>query len=232
MRRWHWQRLGRGSGRAWWGRWRVEWDWFSRHCTTGISTKDMEPGITLELGFFFLVQLWITCEASWAQWIGRKAGDHEYGISLFRPDWSLTLSYGCDQFRNSRGGYKFWLLPDVIFGKPVYTKRSLGPAQIVKIPLPEGVYPAALELTECQWQRPRWPIPTVVRRAEIEIPKGGLPVPGKGENSWDQGDDAIFSSTFPADTVAGAIGHIVTDVLETRERYSHLGWRPAERVEP
>lgn len=55
-----------------------------------------------------------------------------------------------------------------------------------------------------------------------------VPVPGKGENDWDCGDDAIHGSTFAATTIPEAIGKMVGSAMRTRERYASLDWRPKE----
>lgn len=82
----------------------------------------------------------------------------------------------------------------------------------VAIVMPEGAYAATARLEQSRWrkylgpyrltrrsrrrlriplwlQRPRW-------RVSIDVP-AGLPVPGKGENSWDCGPDATYGVTYP-----------------------------------
>lgn len=56
---------------------------------------------------------------------------------------------------------------------------------------------------------------------QIDMEKG-IPFPGKGENSWDCGDDAYYG--FGADTIEGAISRIVEDVKKRRGK----NWRPSE----
>lgn len=58
---------------------------------------------------------------------------------------------------------------------------------------------------------------------EIDM-KDGIPFPGKGENSWDQGDDAYYG--FGGATIEGAIAHIVRDTIKARERHGGKNWRP------
>lgn len=120
-------------------------------------------------------------------------------------------------------------LRPLLFGPARYQRQVLEERDVL-IPLPERAYPATAVLTECTWthQRFGWPRRRVVR-AEIEIP-GGLPTPGKGENAWDCGDDAINSITTPADTIPQGIAHLVESVLTRRERYGGRHWAPPVTV--
>ena len=49
----------------------------------------------------------------------------------------------------------------------------------------------------------------------------GIPFPGKGENSWDCGDDAYFG--FGGVTIEGAVAHIIEEVKKRRGK----NWRPS-----
>lgn len=56
---------------------------------------------------------------------------------------------------------------------------------------------------------------------EIDMQQG-IPFPGKGENSWDCGDDAYFG--FGGDTIESAVTHIIKETVKRRGK----DWRPAE----
>ena len=71
-----------------------------------------------------------------------------------------------------------------------------------------------------------WNLTERVVRAEI-TPDTPIPHPGKGENSWDCGEDAIHSLTCQASTTHDAVGEIVKAVLRSRYRYGGLMWRSA-----
>lgn len=116
-----------------------------------------------------------------------------------------------DGWRNS-----WWNFKDAFLGKAKYSSEVVEKREVL-IPLPEGSYPAKVELSLDRWERPRWRT-EVVKRAHIDVEKG-LPFPGKGENSYDCGDDAIYGSTFPSETVEEAIGHMVASTLRNRWRY-------------
>lgn len=112
-----------------------------------------------------------------------------------------------------------------LFGKEHYSKRQLRTEQ-AEIPMPEASYPATLRWFESTWKRPRWP--WARRRVFVELtPETPIPIPGKGENSWDIGDDASMSMTCTARNGAEAVGTYVGSVLERRERHGGKHWRPA-----
>lgn len=111
---------------------------------------------------------------------------------------------------------------DFIFGKAVHSEKDIA-TYAVKIPLDGKQFPATIRMYESIWKRPR----AKTRRtkcADIKIddpPK----FPGKGENSWDLGDDAIYGMHTKADNVADAIGQYVKAVLHNRfRRGSRKGW--------
>lgn len=85
--------------------------------------------------------------------------------------------------------------------------------------MPEGSYRATVTIERDSWTRARW-FARRIERAHVDI-HDPIPTPGKGENSWDCGDDALHSSTFPCGTVPAAVGKIVGDVLAKR---GHSTW--------
>lgn len=90
----------------------------------------------------------------------------------------------------------------------------------VLIPLAEKNYLAHVKLTDDTWTRarwPRWPFTKQRFRCNVDIP-GGIPVPGKGENSYDCGDDATFGLSADARTPEEAVAQVVQSVMNTRRR--------------
>lgn len=66
---------------------------------------------------------------------------------------------------------------------------------------------------------------------EIEMLEGEqVPFPGKGENSWDCGEDATYSSSGPYKTIAEAVRSFEESTLKRRLRHGGPGWRPEARV--
>jgi len=116
-------------------------------------------------------------------------------------------------------------LLDLILGRWKYTERIVE-EQEVKIPMPEGTYPAKAKIFESTWKRPRW-FPRKMIRASIDIKDNQLiPFPGKGENSWDCGMDGLRGMTCSEKTIEAAIGAVVGSVLRSRRRHGGRGWEP------
>lgn len=91
----------------------------------------------------------------------------------------------------------------------------------VLIPMPEKAYPATAKLENWVWRRPRW-FAKRLKRVTIDVP-GGIPKAGKGENSWDCGDDATFGlTTGECNSIPDGVGHLVTIMLKDRVKYG--GW--------
>lgn len=123
------------------------------------------------------------------------------------------------RWRNGNFSPVNWLL-----GRRQYSTVELERRR-VRLSFPEGTYDAEIILTEDTRKRPRSPFVRRIKRAEIKV-ELGVPVPGKGENSWDCGEDAIYSLTTPAISVNEAIGKFVADVYRTRLRYGGSEWKP------
>lgn len=125
-----------------------------------------------------------------------------------------------------------WHPLDTLLGRRVsrIVEDEPEPCEIV---MPEASYPATAKRYTQAWTRPRWPRwPLTIRRTgvEVEIP-GGVPVPGKGENSWDCGEDAIFATGValaPDGDMRMACEKVAMDAMRTRQRYAALDWRPQE----
>lgn len=141
--------------------------------------------------------------------------------SLWWSLWHPTMEWSSRTPKWRHGSFSpaDWLL-----GKPVYTRRDLS-TEAVEVPMPERLYGATVQLYEATWRRPRWPFAVRNRLATIEVP-GGIPQPGKGENSWDCGEDATYSLSCEARTPAQAVGRMVATVLTSRRNYGGRNWRP------
>lgn len=55
-----------------------------------------------------------------------------------------------------------------------------------------------------------------------------IPVPGKGENSWDCGEDATYAFSCMADSVEDGIASLVRSILVRRRKYGGRNWRHIE----
>lgn len=138
-------------------------------------------------------------------------------------DWYCHLAVWQDENEWAESDWCWGgFLTDIVFGRATYSETPIE-TRDVTVPMPEASYPATATLKRATWSRPRW-IDQHVRRVELEIPTG-VPVPGKGENSHDCGDSAIYSLTTPARTIEDGIGAVVVAALKKRQRY---GWSEQE----
>lgn len=105
---------------------------------------------------------------------------------------------------------------DFFLGKSTYTEKFIA-QKLVPIPMPEErSYKANVTLYEAIWKRPRW-FAKKVKCANIEmLDNEQIPIPGKGENSYDCDDDTIFSMSVPAESIEEGVGKLVADVLRIR----------------
>lgn len=147
--------------------------------------------------------------------------DREVEISfhngaLWWSFWTDPMSWSSKTPRWRHGNFDF---ADFFLGRSKCEHRTIE-ARDVLVPMPEKAYPAKAELQEWTWKRPRWFAKTI-KRVQIDIP-GGVPIPGKGENSWDCGDDAIFGTTTAARSIAEGVGQLVGSAL--RDRVRRGGW--------
>lgn len=80
-------------------------------------------------------------------------------------------------------------------------------------------YKAHWKLDELSRTRQRWPWRygrSIASWIDVKEPPRFA---GKGENSWDCGDDAIYGMGSSERTCAGAVGEYIKAVLKNRERY-------------
>lgn len=247
----HWQNLNElpgdryGSilrhGRAWfhWGNdnnigW--SWNFWSHFChayTTvgGIGAEDtLAGGVALPpVAFWWSVELrnpptWLKRLQERMGYDGREVGVHIHNSTLWVKLWAPEHEWSADQPK-----WMDWNFNpiDFILGANRYTHQSLETVE-VEVPMPEGVYPAKVEVFESTWKRDRWPWPKRMVRTRIK-PAKPIPVPGKGENSWDCEDDAIWGQTSPASTPEAAVAALVASAMETRAKHGGPNWQPKGR---
>ena len=155
-------------------------------------------------------------------WDARKHLNKEIKLSIH--DWSIWWNLWTDSMGwksttpKWRNGY-FHIL-DFLLGKAEYSSKTVEERD-VEIPMPEKNYPAHIKLNEDTWKRPRW-VAKTIKRIDAKIPDG-IPHEGKGENSWDCGEDCCLGMFAPANSIAQGVGIIVGSVLHDRVKYG--GWK-------
>lgn len=158
---------------------------------------------------------------SWLYKKGINYKELEFNIG-FSDGLTVSLNLMADTMDWKRGQWKwYWNITDRMKGKVEVLKKVIEERDIL-IPMPEKSYNAHAVLADWTWKYQRW-FPMIVRRCEIDIPEG-LPHAGKGENSWDCGNDATFSMiTGEVRSMSEAVGQLVGDVLNTRVKNG--GWK-------
>lgn len=213
----------------------VEWDLFSRSFGLSLHVSDQalsDQAIIFGVRIPFLLSLWFSLER--AKWVRRLPGIRyvpggysrgERELSIHYSDGSIWWNLWVDPFAIARDwrDHSFHL-DCFFFGWPTYSE-SQRIATNTYLNMPEGKYPCVVELYTARWKRPRWPWPKTIQRANV-IVEGGVPIPGKGDNDWDMGDDFLYDSTFPAKTVIQALAEVEQSVARTRIKYASEGWTP------
>jgi len=249
--RWHfhWQNLNekRGGrlgsplrhGRAWLrifgGTLNWSWHLLGPFCGASVSATQAD-----DLGFKLHaavpgVAVWLTVSEfgpikSATRWLLRDARYEDRELSIGVHDWTVfwrvwrdPMSWSSNVPRWRQGGFR---ILDALLGRQRHSEREIS-RTAVKIALPEAQYDATVRLYESTWKRPRW---FALHRlgSEVEIAKG-IPVPGKGENSWDCDGDALFSQSGPHSTVEAAIASVIESVLRSRRRHGgSVEWQPEQ----
>jgi len=174
-----------------------------------------------------LFALWFHYEP--VKW--RVVRDRSYQIAFHNG--GMWVRCGTNRWGDWHKGQPWWMdwhfdPLDFLFGRQKHRERDLEAVETL-VPTPEGGVLATVRLFESTWERrrwPWWPLTRCLDRAEIEL-REPIPVPGKGENSWDCGEDAIYSLTCPARTVSEAVAAVVESYTRTRERHGGRDWKPA-----
>lgn len=252
----HWQNLnerqGRANGsgivngRAWWhlnegGKFPhgatigVQWV-FSRQLRVGVSVTRHHVGdehdFSGHIALFFFT-LYVHTERLMPRWWlapGPGYVSREYSLTFSGEEWRLHWAWRGDPMSWSRGD-PWWKngtrsLKDVLFGRMKYREGEPESHEITVV-MPEATYTGTCVMRADSWKRPLW-FRRVIRRAHIDMHEGqAIPTPGKGENSWDCGEDATHGMTCPAETVENAIAALRASVMRRRERYGGRNWKPA-----
>lgn len=209
----------------------IEFEW---HLTSRTACVKVDVGgiaaedeITFKLAFP-PVALYLTFRDPLFDSLVERCGGRATGVTFLSP---LHVNF---ELWNTIGGWcrgqpKWWSnsidFTDLLLGK---AETTITPLDIVDVgvPMPEGNYPAQVKIRHWSRSRPRWHWPIkqhIISSVEMKEP---IPVPGKGESSWNCDDGDVHSATFPVSTPAQAVAEMVKTCLRTRERYASLDWTP------
>jgi hypothetical protein len=213
---------------------KVNWRVFSRRIGFGLSLYfEIEDGneVTANVSIPWLATVYVTHTVP-RRWLERILPEHHFRHSIGHGD-VMEGSYHLDRrigvnaigdwfqwqfWAHPNGGYHglsnhpplpwyrqfsfFWY--GVLFGRSQYTEEVITEPHLVQIPMPEGCYPAWLRVVRRTWKRPR----SLFKRTRITHDIDcdvGVPFPGKGENSWDCGEDCLHAAGYAVDTDEQAV---------------------------
>jgi hypothetical protein len=146
-------------------------------------------------------------------------------VEFFWTDPGMTWGKNKNRFPAFRLSFDW---KSFLFGKQQYRLEQLVDWRDITIPMPEGTYPARYRIERRTWWRKRWLRKLIRVSADIDIP-GGVPVPGKEEDSWNCGEDAIMKMGCSECDEASVIAAVVKSALSTRARYETVNWTPREK---
>lgn len=156
--------------------------------------------------------------------------ERNIGVRFFND--TLWLSLWENPNESSRDDSWWWALsvnfPDLFLGCECRVSSEVIEQGTGVVSMPEGDYQADYSIKRSIYKRPRWRR-RVLETMVVDLPVP-IPVPGKGENSWDCGDDAIWSVAFNGanTSVEQAMNKVRDGALRDRERYGGKRWVPAE----
>lgn len=217
--------------------WALSRDHHGVGCSIKWGTAGSETTPDLAAHFGPLGSIWLSFERVFpARWFDRRNPDGT-------PDYdSRLISINADRrhlewnlWTRHHGGNRDiprWRRPYIVYDRLVYgrdnTETIVLDTGTCSIPLPEGPQPAIYTVTRYVHHRTR-PLgrlrdrlagPRIHHHTEVR-PGRPSPVPGKGENTWDCGDDAIWSTSVPGRSIDNAIAAHTAAVL--RDRRLHGG---------
>lgn len=227
----HWQNLredsrGKPRGFPWEGRawlrfssrrrrgdlvFRFAWNFWSSFCHAGFAVGDGdgdEMGIKLALP---PVSIWWSVTGPFCPRCVTDVSIHDW--SIWWNVWNDDNEWHSKGHWWRRGNFS---IDRFVLGRTDYSSETLQVLEVV-VPMPEGNYPATVTMAEDTWTRQRW-FPKRLLRARVDL-KIPIPHHGKGENSWDCGDDALHSIGCVASTPEQAIAKTMEAAMRSRRRY-------------
>ena len=198
-----------------------------------LGRNGSESDLGVDLHLFRLGSLWIRVRSPWTRWA--NITDRE------KPYWYEARHYG---FRAFSGWWRWFVLHlgsyegmgskerrwrEVSVNKHTFLglnrmETTKGMRGETTVPMPEGDYAASWQesTTVIRYTAPLGRLrdrirgPRTHRIVRLDI-SGGIPVWGKGENSWDCGMDGTCGAS--GETVQGAVRNAVDSTLRHRKRY-------------
>jgi len=199
----------------------------------GVALGGEENDFTINLGIKNLFNFYFGVENLFPRKLMDKLFEYttrRYGISLFEE--YISVEFHRDDMGYSKGWKGYHKMIDwksILFGKQTYQKDDLTELRGY-IEMPEGKYWSTVKVFKSAWTRKRFAKPITMLRFDI-TPDIPIPEPGKGENSWDIDDDALYSITLAADSVDDALIKVAESVVRTRTKRAGANWKPSKGFE-
>lgn len=164
--------------------------------------------------------------------IGVTWHDQTLWISLWRDPGESWGHGGPSFWKDARSRSRHMTITpmDILFGRTHCDTEQLGTHEAT-VTMPEAAYPVQVVLERRVWTRPRLPWWKRERVSADVRSEHGIPIPGKGENSYDCDEDAYYSIGTSARTPDEAVVYAAERVLERRERYGGASWAPAKAAQ-
>lgn len=214
----------------------LEWNLLrkARSCALSIDWGhgDSDDGIMLQIAVPWLFQVFVGFDGILPKFIARgKPWDYwprETGVKVHHG--SVWVSFFAKTMSWSRGDpwYSKQLtlhVSDWILGRPKYTEDTDATSwRPIVVPMPEKSYRGQVRFFTSVWKRRFYT--RRIRRCEVKMDEG-VPFPGKGESSWDCGEDASHGMVCPASEMHEAIAEMVSHVMRRRCHYGNgINWLP------
>jgi hypothetical protein len=142
-------------------------------------------------------------------------------FDFYVADWSVRFTpWG--RWGEWRAADPWWIrgvsldIRELVLGQRVYEAEELALVPC-SVPMPEGQYAAVAKVQRVTRGFARW-FKRTGNEVTLTIPNG-IPFAGKGENSWDCGDDGLFS--IGGYSVDDAIRCAQASAMESRRRHGH-----------
>lgn len=210
-----------------------------------------EPGVVFHIGF--LIGIWVTFERFIPNsWYPQRWSDHckcflpeerEISFRIFGGSfwWNLWVSEDWSSYTKNKTWRKgCWHIVDRIKGKHTYGRELLEVKQYA-LPFLEGNYNIEVSKYERTDSWPRWFTRKMISfnvrvgyyNEKKEWVSQGVPVEGKGENSWDCDEDATYEMGFPGTPYNKGVKncfdaalHFWHDMMKSREKTGSAQWLP------
>lgn len=205
----HHQNLSRGKspiwhhGRAWLGQ--LQWEWCVFH----------RPRFSLSIGRRHLTLCLLVCSL-YVVW--KDDGEFERrGFELAIHDGKIWIEHPWIRQGEWRRNDPWWKkqivisVVDLLLGKHRFSSTETELPDVF-VPMPEGSYRAKAKLVQRRWMRRFGWFRKMRDDYELSV-DGGIPFAGKGENSWDCGDDGLWGcgGTSVENAIAQGVESVLTD---------------------